>query len=176
MDIIKLFILGAVGAAGYLFLGLYDAAQLKKNQRLSRVFAFGFFLAAIPYLLLFFTFVTPHLRHISIPLLLLAITAGGATGYIVLLEIPKNHHNHTTVYDRGTYARVRHPGFLTHFVLNTFIVLYFFNLEVLLLCTVYVICNLILITVEDIYLFPRLFVDYDAYKERTGFLIPKRRK
>ncbi len=172
MDIIKLFILGAVG---YLFTGLYDVAQLREDQGLSSVFAFGFFLAAIPYLLLLFTFVTPHPPYISTPLLLLAIFAGGATGYVVLMEIPRNHHDHTTVYDRGSYEKIRHPGFLTHLVLNIFIVLYFFNLPTLFLCIGYVLCNLILITVEDIWLFPRLFIDYDEYKSRTGFLFPKRR-
>jgi hypothetical protein len=33
--------------------------------------------------------------------------------------------------------------------------------------------NFILVLVEDLFLFPRLFINYDAYKLKVPFIIPR---
>jgi protein-S-isoprenylcysteine O-methyltransferase Ste14 len=53
-------------------------------------------------------------------------------------------------------------------------VFYFMKTDIALLCASLVICNLVLITVEDAVLFPRMFDDYDRYREQTPFILALR--
>ncbi len=172
MDLIKLFLLGA---SGYLLLGMYDLAQIHHLRILSRILSVGFLVTTLPYVLL----LSHHRSPFAFPLrlLLYALTAAAAlaTLYIAAAEIPLRHKEEGAVYARGSYALIRHPAFHAHLLFNLLFSLTLFEGRVALLCTLFVCSNLLLVAVEDRYLFPKLFVDYASYKETTGFLLPRRR-
>ena len=74
------------------------------------------------------------------------------------------------VYSGGMYALCRHPG-----------ILWFCFLYACLIpgagappavALLYCLLNILLGWVEDKWIFPRMFTDYDAYKQRVPFLIP----
>lgn len=170
MDLIKLFLLGAMG---YLLAGFFDFAQIRKSRVLSYLFSVGFALAALPYPILIFRFPSPHSPPLSRLLLALVIISAVATIYVATVEIPLRHKTPGTVYNRGTYKRIRHPGFLAHLIFNIFFSLYCYTAAIGAICAFFVLCNLVLVAVEDAILFPQLFADYPAYKQTTGFILPK---
>jgi protein-S-isoprenylcysteine O-methyltransferase Ste14 len=172
MNLIKLFLLGA---SGYLLLGLFDLAQIKQKELLGRILAVGFLVTALPYPLMLIRYKSPHPPLLGMALLIMVIASALATIYVAALEIPLSHTGAGEVYCRGSYARVRHPGFLLHLVFNGLFSLYLYDRAVAGLCLLYVACNLLLVTIEDRVFFPRLFSDYDHYTTTTGFLLPKRR-
>ena len=74
------------------------------------------------------------------------------------------------VYTGGMYALCRHPGILWFcFLYGCLIPGAGFPPALALL---YCLLNILLGWVEDKWIFPRLFSDYDAYKLRAPFLIP----
>jgi protein-S-isoprenylcysteine O-methyltransferase Ste14 len=172
MSVIKLFLLGTVG---YILAALYDISLIYEKKRFSRLLSIGYFIIAVPYLLLFWGWNTPHSPPLSTALIVLILLSAVLTLYTALLEIPLRNKGKGALYTEGTYALCRHPGFLAHALCNLMIGLYFFSLPTSLLCLLFVGCNLILVTLEDVLLFPRLFVHYDTYKLTTPFLIPRRR-
>ena len=56
MELIKLFLLGATG---YLLAGLYDVAIVYDKPLVRKLLYVGFFLTAVPYPVIFFTWVSP---------------------------------------------------------------------------------------------------------------------
>jgi protein-S-isoprenylcysteine O-methyltransferase Ste14 len=172
MDLIKLFLLGAIG---YLLLGLFDLAQIRQRGLFCRILAFGFLITALPYPLMLIRYRSVHPPLLGMVLLIMVIASALATIYVAALEIPLSHTGAGEVYSRGSYRRIRHPGFVLHLAFNTLFALYLFDGAVALLCLLFVACNLALVTIEDCIFFPRLFPGYDDYKETTGFLLPKRR-
>ncbi|MBQ3486737.1 MAG: hypothetical protein IJA71_00485, partial [Clostridia bacterium] len=74
------------------------------------------------------------------------------------------------VYTGGMYALCRHPGILWFCLLYGCLIpgAGFPPMTAFLYCLL----NILLGWVEDKWIFPRLFTDYDAYKKSTPFLIP----
>ncbi len=172
MDLIKLFLLAATG---YLLLGLFDAAQIKRLWIVPLLGVSGALMTALPYLFIALFFKSGRSGLSFSILLALAAAAGLATLYIALLEIPLRHRQAGSVYRRGTYARTRHPGFLAHLAFNLFFALTFASQPIALFCFGCIACNLALVTVEDRLFFPLLFNDWDDYTLTTGFILPRRR-
>ena len=172
MDLIKLFLLGA---SGYFLLGMYDLAQVHHLRMLRHIFSVGFLVTILPYCILLAHHRSPFALPLRLLLSSLTALAALATLYIAALEIPLRHTEEGVTYRRGSYAQIRHPGFHAHLLFNVLFSLTLFDGRVALLCALFVCCNLILITVEDRILFPKLFPDYVCYTETTGFLLPKRR-
>ncbi|MDD4220687.1 MAG: hypothetical protein PHR10_10980, partial [Sphaerochaetaceae bacterium] len=69
------------------------------------------------------------------------------------------------------YSISRHPGFLWYTAINILFSIYFWDCRITLLCAGLCLDNLILITVEDKILFPRMFPEYQEYKKQTPFLL-----
>ncbi|HAK45592.1 MAG TPA: hypothetical protein DCO79_06695 [Spirochaeta sp.] len=76
------------------------------------------------------------------------------------------------VYSGGSYGIVRHPGFyffaLLFAALNTIVL----NREYLLISLYLIVLDFLLILIEDIIIFPRIFSNYKNYKKKVPFLIP----
>ena len=75
----------------------------------------------------------------------------------------------------GLYALVRHPGIY-------WVALFFFSLVfisksqlMLIAAPVFVIINTILVIVQDVYFFPKMFEGYDKYQMETPMLVPNKR-
>lgn len=169
MDLIKLFLLGA---SGYLLAALYDIALLYRHFTLSKVLYLGFFVTAVPYPLFFMQFTSPHTLLFSIVLIIFMTLSLILLIYSVLLEIPLKADKSGDVYTKGTYKICRHPGFLWYTAFNLCTALYFWYAPITMVLLGYTFCNLILVTLEDLVLFPKMFPTYREYKKTTRFLFP----
>lgn len=151
---------------------LYDIALLYKHHLLSRVLYLGFFVTALPFPFLFYTYQSPF----STPFKIVLIFGMGASLllliYSVLVEIPLKGHADGTLYTKGTYAFCRHPGFWWYTIFTLCVIVYFWYAPIVLVGFGFIACNFLLIVFEDVILFPRLFPQYGEYKKTTPFLIP----
>lgn len=169
MELIKLFLLGA---SGYLLAGLYDIALMYKKILISKVLYLGFFVTALPFIFLFIQYSSPHSLLIRILLLIGIFVFLLLLIYSVLLEIPLKSKYEEGLYKGGTYSICRHPGFLWHAACCILCALYFWYTPISTMLLGFIICNFVLIIVEDVLLFPRMFDSYGDYKKTTPFLIP----
>ena len=81
----------------------------------------------------------------------------------------------STLIRTGFYALCRHPG--TYWV-NLFMISFIFIARsrlTLVEALVFIIVNTILVIIEDRYIFPKIFPDYNDYQRETPMLIPNRR-
>lgn len=79
-------------------------------------------------------------------------------------------------YSSGIYGICRHPGFWWFFFMFLFLGLALPGSGIMhfgLFCSF---LNFLYICFQDFYVFPRTFVDYNEYKQRVPFLIPRRKK
>lgn len=172
MELIKLFFFGA---AGYLLVGLFDAAQMKHLTLLKLAAAAGFPLTAAPYAVLFLTRDSPLESSAALVVGLLSACFALLLIYSVLIEIPLRSKP-GELYCRGTYSFSRHPGVIWYTGINILTAVYFQETGVTLICFALVVCNIILVVVEDTILFPRMFPAYREYRETTPFILPIRLK
>ncbi len=177
MDLGKLIFLSITG---YLLLLIHDFSQMKKNTIVTLITYAGYPIIVIPYILIF----SIYLPNSAIPcwltvlLTLLALALFLLLIYSVLLEIPikikkgkiADGGKNRVVYKLGTYSFSRHPGFIWMTLFNASIYCLFLQREILLLALVLTLCNLALIIVEDVYIFPAVFSDYNQYKKEVPFL------
>ena len=168
MGLIKLFI---IGATGYLLSGLYDVAVLYDKYLLKKGLYLGFFLTAVPYPIMFLTMRSPFGTGLLLLLSLLIFAFGALLAYSVLIEIPRSTNTAGTLYRGGTYSFSRHPGFIWYTVVNILIAVYFWDIGIALVCAGFIVCNLVLIAIEDSVLFPRMFPDYGEYRKETPFFL-----
>jgi len=169
MEFIKLFIVGSIG---YFLSGLYDVAILYDKSILKRILFLGFFITGVPYIFLPFLVTSPLppiVLLLFVPLILLFLWL---LLYSVFFETQKNNNGTSSqLYQKGTYGFSRHPGFLWYTAINCLIAIYFWDFRVALLCLGFTLCNFILIFIEDVLLFPRIFLEYREYKKQVPFLL-----
>lgn len=169
MTLIKLFVIGAIG---YLFSGLYDVAIIHRKSLLKKFLYIGFFITAVPYAILLASYPTPHTLPLRWILYLLFIVFGALSAYSVLIEIAvAAKHADGGLYRGGTYAISRHPGFLWYTAITILAAMYFWNGPIALLCFALWVCDLLLITIEDLVLFPRMFEGYREYRRQVPFFV-----
>jgi len=177
MDLGKLIFLSI---SGYIILLIHDLSQIKKSKTVTRITYISYPIILIPYILIFIIYLPNNtipawltiLYSLLIPALFLLLL------YSVLLEIPLKikqgkvsvDEKARVVYKQGTYSFSRHPGFIWMTLLNASIYGLFINREILVLTVVLTLCNLALIIVEDLYIFPALFRDYNQYKKEVPFI------
>jgi len=97
--------------------------------------------------------------------------------YSLFIEIPF----HSTYAEKGvgnklittgTYALVRHPGVIWLALVYLSLALLFPSTTLFLAVTVWLIMDIIIVTLQDKLLFPKMFPAYPEYKRETPFLIP----
>ncbi|XMB65965.1 hypothetical protein RI065_06575 [Mycoplasmatota bacterium zrk1] len=76
------------------------------------------------------------------------------------------------VYTQRIYALSRHPGVLWFIGVYGSLVLIFPTQSMVLLALVQITLNLVYVIIQDVWSFPKLFVDYGQYKNKTPFLFP----
>ncbi|MBI9094300.1 MAG: hypothetical protein JEY71_05405 [Sphaerochaeta sp.] len=168
MELIKLFLLGATG---YLLAGLYDVAILRNKPLLRKFLYVGFFITAVPYPVIFFTWDSPlpgFAAWIIVPLL---IAFALLLIYSVMIETSLFSDSTGKLYQGGTYRISRHPGFLWYTMINGLVMIYYWNYRSTMLFVGLTLCNLILIAVEDRIFFPKMFAEYEEYRKHTPFLL-----
>jgi protein-S-isoprenylcysteine O-methyltransferase Ste14 len=162
-------------AGGFALLVLHDMAQIRQQRILKLLGAGGYLLIAAVYGAILSSSCSLRERVIfPIAAALFAVLLV----YSVLLEIPIRHRGSSTgsAYTRGTYRLSRHPGFIWMVLMNT--ALLFWCPQEKIVLGFLTLCNLLLITVEDRIIFPRLFTDYSTYRQEVPFffrILPKKR-
>lgn len=181
-----------VSTIGYSILLLHDVSQLGTSRMLPRLTLVSYPLIIYPYIYIPLTYeiaVAPlsaaHISLIAGIMIFFALLL-----YSVLLEIPLRTRKQVgnpkskdsadtlrsaqstgrTTYDRGTYRLCRHPGFIWFTIVNILYGILYLQRGVTQSMAVLTICNLILIILEDTLIFPRIFSDYDSYRDRIPFL------
>ncbi len=171
-----------VGGIGFALILIYDLFQVTGKERLSwllSLIGYGMVSASVLLPLL-------SLRPSATPLperfALIAFAAAAflLLIYSVLFEIPlalKRSGRLATkprkVVSVGFYAVVRHPGFLWFTLGLLALVLLYRRGGLIQIAAGLVLFDFILILIEDLILFPRIFTDYGAYKERVPFILPR---
>ena len=150
---------------------MYDLAILYNKSSLKRLFSVGFFITAVPYVILFTTHASPHGLIIILIIVMLIVLFTFLLLYSVFLETSLFSKTAGVLFTEGTYSFSRHPGFLWYTIVGLLISFYFWDLQIMLLFLGLIVCNLILIIVEDTFIFPRMFLEYHTYKKHTPFFI-----
>ncbi len=109
---------------------------------------------------------------------ILTVAGGALTLYVIFLEIPlwqrRAGHAHSPLVRKGTYAACRHPGFWGTLIFLVGISLLVPGPSVWLLALTWLLLELALVALQDVWVFPERFPEYPAYRERTPFLLPTR--
>lgn len=168
MELIKLFLLGATG---YLLAGLYDVAIVYEKPLVRKLLYVGFFLTAVPYPVIFFTWVSPFPGFVAWILFSLVTPFALLLVFSVLVEIALFSPGGGKLYRGGTYRFSRHPGFIWYTIINVLVSIYYWNYRITMLLMGLTLCNLILITIEDRILFPKMFAEYGEYRKDTPFIL-----
>ncbi len=72
----------------------------------------------------------------------------------------------------GTYALVRHPGVIWLAVVFLALALLYPSITLFIAIAVWWFVDIIYVTIQDKYLFPKMFPGYQEYKKQTPFLVP----
>jgi len=176
-----------LSATGFITLLLFDIAQIYNRKALSAVFSiigYGTIVSTLLFLIILHKVPYPPKKDFALVLLVIKVT--GALFFFLLLlysniieiglKLPYSSSNERVALDRGTYGIVRHPGFLWLTFLLILLALVYKNGSFTLFSALIICMNFLLILIEDIVIFPKLFKNYTQYKRRVPFLIPDIRK
>ena len=109
---------------------------------------------------------------------ILALTGALFTIYVVFVEIPLLQRllnlSSSALVRCGTYATCRHPAFwgILLFLAGTSLLIP--ASTVWFLAATWATLELALVTVQDVWIFPSVFPDYNVYRRETPFLVPTR--
>ncbi|MCK5157030.1 MAG: hypothetical protein KAQ69_11415 [Spirochaetales bacterium] len=173
---------------GYIILLIHDLSQMFKNRIITLISLISYPIILLPYILIFILYVPDYKVPIVLIILhyVLISTLSILLVYSVLLEIPFKTRNNKqpsdiktrSVYKEGTYSFSRHPGFIWMTLLNAVIYSIFLHRDILILTALLTLCNLALIILEDLFIFPNIFHDYKQFKQEVPFIckIPFKKK
>ncbi|MDD2371341.1 MAG: methyltransferase [Firmicutes bacterium] len=165
-----------IGAISYLLFLIYDVNEIKKIHRVLKLtFVLGIILQISATIGIFYS----NLSNLIISGFGIVISLFGLVfliyslffalpfeeNYIKVEEIRK-------VYNRGVYAMSRHPGVLFYIIF--FIGLTILEPTIIAISTYFIwsLLNITYIIFQEMWTFPRTFVDYETYRQSTPFLIP----
>ncbi len=167
-----------IGSLGFSALFLSDLCQvraMKFSALISSIIGYGSITASLVFLVVFTIPSSMPSAWYLIPLFL-CIVSFFLLIYSVFLEFmlpaARTTRKDGRAYAQGTYALVRHPGFLWFSLACVFLNLWLRDVDVLIATAVMVVLDFLLVFFEDIYVFPKLFADYEDYKRKVPFLIP----
>ncbi len=178
------------GGLGFLFLILYDLSQLQPGKFLTRLtscIGYGsLILAVFLEIFLYWQAISP----ISSMILKMGAVAAsaGLLGYSVFIEtsagvvtgaaagLSAEQKIERTAISKGTYGLVRHPGFWWFLLLQISIIWLTGHKDTIIIAAVLVSMNFFLILMEDRWIFPLIFSNYDEYKQQVPMVLPRIRR
>jgi protein-S-isoprenylcysteine O-methyltransferase Ste14 len=102
----------------------------------------------------------------------------GALVYVLFIEISFTPQITKTrerlVVSTGSYSLVRHPAFYPFALILVSLSFLAWGKEFIFLSAYLILLNFLLILIEDKFLFPRIFANYNQYKKSVPFLVPGR--
>lgn len=167
------------GLSGFALTLAYDLLQTSgKSRGRSAVAAGGAVLVSLATLGLFFLTQLPTQSWwISFAGFLIIILAGYMFVFSTVLEIPHgdiSSGNETGLIETGSYALTRHPGFFWYLILMSSVILLYRDQTVAVVAAALLLMELIVVTVEDWLLFPKIISGYTEYRRRVPMLFPLR--
>lgn len=164
------------GILGFLLFFLYDINGIKWQRKfLHTLFLFGCFLIGV-------TTVAAILQNwepsrISWEAAVLAVFFFGMLINTLFFALPFSDtyiktEKTSQLCKTGVYALCRHPGVLWFIAFYVFLYFTFPSGDLAVLSITLCICNILYILFQDMWSFPKIFYDYDTYRQETPFLIP----
>lgn len=95
--------------------------------------------------------------------------------YSVFIEVGKNtyqYRNKNELLTTGTYALSRHPGVLWFLFVYLFGAIYFQNSFLLYAGLIWTVINIIYVSIQERFIFTKLFQNYENYIQTTPMIIP----
>lgn len=169
-----------IGSLAFFFFLLFDLNKIYFIHKwISASFAIGVAFLAVSTVTLWFSndqlfsFITPvqwlwgALSLISLLLLVYSLFMGIPFTKTYIKSTQEN-----TVVNTGMYALCRHPGVLWFFFFYLFLWLTSGRNVLMWATLVWTIIDVLYVYIQDHWLFPKTFVDYEEYKLEVPFLIP----
>ena len=172
----------ATGTLGFLIIHFFDIVSLKRIPGLklstwvagSGLLAYSIIMIClIPDKLLFPAWVTRLgwvLLGASIGLLI----------YSLFINLPfRKTYVNTGAGDKlittGLYALVRHPGVHWFILLMLSLILVSRSSQLLIAAPIWIFLDILLVFIEDRFVFGRMFAGYESYRKQTPMLLPNRK-
>ena len=166
------------GILGFALLLMFDICSLCDKNYLKYFFGIsGFLLIFISSILIVIESssileINSLVRVISLVLALISLVL---LIYSVFIEVGKKtyevENQHALVTD-GTYALSRHPGVLWMLLLYIFGAIFFQNLLAIYAALIWTFANIIYVSIQERFIFHRIFDNYDKYRESTPMILP----
>lgn len=165
-----------IGILGYMLFYIYDINQIKKiNNKLKATFQLGLILQIIGTI----GIITDNREYLKLSILGVTISLIGFIFliYALFFALPFKEtyikvSEKRKVYNRGIYAMSRHPGVLFYIILYLGLGIMQPTAVIIGTYTIWCLLNIGYIIMQDLWTFPRTFVDYSEYRKNTPFLIP----
>ncbi|MCX6003484.1 MAG: hypothetical protein NTX46_03530 [Chloroflexi bacterium] len=170
------------GILGFLTLHLFDFFSLKRIPLLKPlVWALGSGLLVYAF---FKVCLAPD--KLALPLWLIGLGWGLLSLsllsllYSLFINLPfRKTYVATGVGDKliktGLYALVRHPGVPSFIALVLSLVLVSRSSQLLIAAPMFILLDIVLVIIQDRFVFTRMFTGYDRYQKETPMLVPNRR-
>jgi len=172
----------ATGAFSFLMIALFDIVSLKRIPRIK----LGIWILGSGLLVYSIVMVSLAANKIPMPpwttwlgygLFVISVVL---LGYCLFINLPfRKTYIATGAGDKlittGLYALVRHPG--VHILTLVLLSLFLISKSILLLIAapIWVLLNILLVVIQDKFIFGRMFDEYDDYRQKTPMLMPNRR-
>lgn len=171
-------ILLGIGILGFGLLLLFDISSLANKNLLKYFFGItGFLSIFVSSILIVAKF--SYIFEIDLAYRLISLVLGiiflVLLIYSVFIEVGKKtytiENEHSLVTD-GTYALSRHPGVVWMLLLYIFGAIFFQNLLAIYAALIWTTVNIIYVSIQERYIFHKIFDNYDTYRESTPMIFP----
>lgn len=169
-----------IGTVGFVLYFIYDINSIKKPKSIARYF-FGVGSIFVCGSFVYELYVQKSYIEISSSIFLiyvcLMLLFTGLLIYTLFFcfdaeETYLQVSRQRTAYTKGMYALCRHPGVL--WFTGCFVCLYGITREreTFFYATFMILYNVCYVILQDVYVFPRTFINYREYQQETPFLMP----
>ncbi len=167
-----------IGIMGFALLLMFDVLSLGKRNYVKYIFGIsGCLMILISSIMIVLNY--SHFLEIDkmfrIVALLIALASLILLIYSVFIEVGRKTYkvkNEHSLVTSGTYALTRHPGVLWMLLLYIFGAIFFQNLLAIYAALIWTLANIIYVTIQERFIFHKIFDDYDKYRETTPMILP----
>lgn len=171
-----IFFVFAIIAISYIFFLLYDVFCVRRsvNNYLFPIALFGLIVATIWMIVMCRKYLVIH--FVSVLAMVIAVVGFAAMMESLFFSLPKGTYVDPAaprcVYRRKMYALCRHPGVLWYCVFYAMLPIIMPGVETVALCGAFCLGDLVYMLVQDLWSFPKIFSDYQDYKQQVPMIIP----
>lgn len=165
-----------LGIIGFILFFLYDFNEIYNvHKGLKYTFTIGFILQLIATVGVLYTY--KSFWRFSFSGLIVSLLGIILLVYALFFALPFeatyiNGDEKRRAYDQGVYALSRHPGVLFYMIFYLGLAMFEWTSAIQLIYSTWSGFNILYILYQDLYIFPKLFSNYDQYKMQTPFLFP----